>query len=448
MTLTKGTLHFLAAAVVIGIATLVSLPAQAGGQTFAGCSTDGTALGRDPFTGLVGPAPQFNNLCGGSGHGAMNPNDDSDDEDEIDEWWLIEQITIPYIYWGVPGANPAAGYLGGPVKLSMHTAGGADGIYADGGVSSTHNSGYSVSDSAGTIAAGSLAPGFHDFRSGGGISALVDGSRFFGFSGDQSLIFGLNLDFTNSQMDFGTSALTPGVANAAAINRDTYTVSGSARYTSGLFYLSGVAAFDWSHADITNNLDSGTGNTDGHGYAVRGSVGRVFPLFNTTGVNPAMPTKAPPAPRSGGYAVFLDVSGNLGYRNEMDAGFTDTTGFAFGTEQYSYTDLGAKAKLVVVIPTSGYAWMPYFGVTIDQQLGFSHTLDVVTTADTFNFGQSNTYWGLQAGVNLLNVGSATLGARAFYQASADTNTIGGSVFFKIPLWQPPARDSGIRTATK
>ena len=384
-------------------------------MTFAGCSTDGTALGRDPFTGLVGPAPQFNNLCGGSGHGAMNPNDDPNDEDEIiDEWWLIEHITLPYINYGVPGANPAAGYLGGPVKFSMHATDGVDGLYAGGGVSSTHNSGYTVSDSLGTITPGSLAPGFHDFRSGGGFSALVDGSRLFGFSGNQSLTFGLNLDFTNSQMDFGTSALTPGFVNAAAnrLSDIGYTVSGSARYISGLFYLSGIAAFDWSRANITNNFDNGTGSTDGHGYALRGSVGHVFPLFNTTGVNPAMPTKAPPSPRSGGYAVFLDVGGNLGYRSETDAGFTDTTGFVFGTEQYSYTDLGAKAKLVAIIPSSGYAWMPYFGVTIDQQLGFNHTLDVVTTADTFNFGQSNTYWGLQAGVNLLNVGSATLGAQS------------------------------------
>jgi hypothetical protein len=247
-------------------------------------------------------------------------------------------------------------------------------------------------------------------------------------------------------MDFGTSALTPGVANAGATNRDIYTVSGSARYMSGLFYLSGVAAFDWSRADITNNLDNGTGNTNGHGYALRGAVGRLFPLFNTTGVNPAMPTKSPPSPRNGGYAVFLDVSGHLGYRNEMDSGFTDSTGFVFGTEQYSYTDLGAKANLVAVIPTGGYAWMPYVGVTIDRQLGFTHTLDVVTTADTLNFGQSNTYWGVQGGVNLLNRGSVTLGVNAFYQASGDTNTVGGNVVLKIPLWQPPVADSGIRVA--
>jgi hypothetical protein len=236
------------------------------------------------------------------------------------------------------------------------------------------------------------------------------------------------------------------VTSAAAVGRDIYTVAGSATYTSGLFYLNGIAAFDWSRANITNNVDSGTGNTDGHGYAFNGTVGQAFPLFNTTGVNPAIPTKAPPSPRYGGYAVFLDVSGNLGYRKESDNGFTDSTGFVFGTEQYSYTYLGANAKLVAVIPTSGYAWMPYVGVSLDRQLGFTHTFDVVTTADTLNFGQSNTFWGVEGGVNLLNRGGLTVGARAFYVASADTNTVGGNIILKVPLWQPPVADSGIRTA--
>ena len=38
--------------------------------------------------------------------------------------------------------------------------------------------------------------------------------------------------------------------------------------------------------------------------------------------------------------------------------------------------------------------------------------------------------------------------KAFYRSSSDTHTTGGSLFVKIPLWDPPAvaPDSGIRIA--
>jgi hypothetical protein len=38
----------------------------------------------------------------------------------------------------------------------------------------------------------------------------------------------------------------------------------------------------------------------------------------------------------------------------------------------------------------------------------------------------------------------------FYQSSADTHTTGGSLFVKIPLWDPTlvAPNRGIRIATK
>jgi hypothetical protein len=50
-------------------------------------------------------------------------------------------------------------------------------------------------------------------------------------------------------------------------------------------------------------------------------------------------------------------------------------------------------------------------------------------------------------MNLLGLGSTKLGVQAFYEASADTQIFGGDVFVKIPLWEPPPADSGIRVAT-
>jgi hypothetical protein len=57
--------------------------------------------------------------------------------------------------------------------------------------------------------------------------------------------------------------------------------------------------------------------------------------------------------------------------------------------------------------------MPYVGVTFDQQLGFRHTFDIpnqaAAVADTFNFAQGQTWWGVQAGLDILDRGGVKAG---------------------------------------
>jgi hypothetical protein len=321
-------------------------------------------------------------------------------------------------------------------------------------VAGTRSSGYRVTDTAGAFAPNSLAPDFRSLYGGGGINITADGTRLLDLHANQSLLVGLTGDYHYSKADYGSSALTPDVANAGSVRRNIYTVAGSVNYTVGGLYLGGQAAADWSQAGITNNIVTAgaQGDTTGRGYNLNVTVGNVFALFGTAASNPATIVKAP-RPTAGvgvGYGVFLDLSGHYGYRNERDDGFTDSTGFAYGTEQLSYSYLGARARLLAVIPDRGFAWMPFAGVAVDRQIGFTHTFDIpaqaVTGADTLFFAQSNTFWGVEAGLDILNRGSARFGAKAFYQSSSDTHTTGGSLFVKIPLWEPPAvaSDSGIR----
>jgi hypothetical protein len=341
--------------------------------------------------------------------------------------------------------------LGGPpVTLSMYTSDGPGGLYGGAGVAAAHNSGYQVSDSAGAIS-GQL-PGFSSVAAGGGLNATADGTKIIGYNGDQRLLFNLGFGYQRDNTQYGTSALTPGVANAGSIGSDLYTLSGAATYTHDTFYLRGGASFDWSHDAITNNLDGGTGSTTGKGYSLGASAGDWIPLFGAAPSSPAMPTKAPPLATGGRYAVFLNLAGSVTYLNDQNNGFTDTTGFVFGTEQVSYTDLGAKAKLVAVVPSSEFSWMPFVGVSVDRELGFNHTFDIpaqaATPADTLFISQSDTFWGVQAGLNILNRGGVTAGLSGFYTASADTNIVGGNVFLKIPFsyGASPAADSGITVA--
>ena len=106
---------------------------------------------------------------------------------------------------------------------------------------------------------------------------------------------------------------------------------------------------------MTNNavVLGAYGTTTGQGYAVDARAGKLFPLVDTLGMSFARLVSAPPT-TPGGYAVFLDASGHLGYRRERDNAFTDSAGLVTGAEELSYGVIGARARLTAVIPDRGF----------------------------------------------------------------------------------------------
>jgi hypothetical protein len=200
--------------------------------------------------------------------------------------------------------------LGGPIQFNLFDS--ASGAYAGFDASRTRNSGDRVTDAAGAVAPNSLAAGSHSFDVGGGAKITADGAQLFDLNANHRLLFDLSFDYHHSSMDFGTSALTPGVASAGSVKRDIFTVAGGVDYMIDTWYFRGLAAFHWSDADIVNNTTTAgaQGRTDGQGFSLSAKIGNIIPLFNSTGVNPAIIVKAPP--RSvGGYAMFLDVNGRV-----------------------------------------------------------------------------------------------------------------------------------------
>jgi len=151
--------------------------------------------------------------------------------------------------------------------------------------------------------------------------------------------------------------------------------------------------------------------------------------------------KAPPKP-SGGYFVGLDLSGHVGYLDSRADGFTDSTGFIFGTNQIRSGDVGGRAQLFAILPGNGIVWRPYVAGTVDQLFGFSSILDVpnqaaVPSGDLVSLKVAQTFGGTVLGVDALAPSGWAVGVRGFYQASSDTNMIGGSVYLKIPFNYAP-----------
>jgi opacity protein-like surface antigen len=345
-------------------------------------------------------------------------------------------------------AASGGSHLGGPVNVSMYSP-----AFAGLDFSGSQGHGIRVSDTAGIITNPNASAGYRAFDGGGGVNLSVDASRLFDLPVNQRFWFGLSGDFNFDAATFSSSGLPGGTnANAGSVQRDTYTLTNSATYTINNYYVRGSASFDWNHADITNNqfIPGAHGDTNGRGYLLDTTVGSLFPLVNTIAVNPETVTKAPPA-NPGGYALLVDTSVHYSYSRGQEDGFTDNTGFAYGTQQSSFSDVGARARLTAIVPDHEFLWMPYVGATFDQEFGLSSTWDIpaqaVTPADTVIFSPSTTFWGAELGLNILSRGGTRLGMKAFYEASADTQTLGGSAYLRIPFEEFAAlNDSGIRIA--
>jgi len=324
----------------------------------------------------------------------------------------------------------------------MYVSGGAldqPGWGGAGGYNVLRGRGIGATDTAGAIAPGETVS-FGDTSGNGGILGTIDASSFFGISGNQSLFL---TGFFDYQRDHASLGAVPGVGalfvNTGSIQTDTYTLGGSLFYRTGTTYLRGEAAYNFGRSNETNSLVGGTGSFNNNGYSVDAKLGNVFVLSNTTGAPSAsaMPTKAPPKP-AGGTIVGLDLSGHIGYSENWSDGFTDSTGFIFGTAKLQSGDIGGRAELFALMPGNGLVWKPYVAGTVDQLFGFSSTITIPSQAalaagDLISIQPARTFGGAELGVDGRGPGGWTVGVKGFYEASKDTNITGGSAYVKIPF---------------
>jgi hypothetical protein len=317
----------------------------------------------------------------------------------------------------------------------------------DGSGSVLRSSGYGVTDSTGAIAPGTVGPSVRDVIGSGGMYGTYDASRLFGLvSANQSFVLGAFVDYRHDDTSLGAA---PGfgalpLGNSAALNADTYTFGGAARYRSGPFYLTGLAGYSFGQGNEIDNLTPAIGGFGLHGYFVDARLGEVFVLMGGAGApnSTALPTKAPPK-GSLSPVLALDLSGHIGY-SEMDSGgFSDSSGFIYGPGKSQSGDVGARARLFALMPASGgWLWTPYVSATFDQGFGVSNTLSFPDQAalpggDIVSLLTATTYWGSELGLDVRAPNGLIIGIKGFYQASADTTIAGGSAFVKIPLIYTP-----------
>ncbi len=315
-----------------------------------------------------------------------------------------------------------------------------------GGGSVTRSSGYRISDSAGVLAPGTVGPSLRDVAGNGGIYGSYDASSFFGFAGGQSLVLRGFYDYQQDSIRFGAApAAAPlVVGNAGSLQGDTNKFGGIIDYNSGSSYIRGIADYYFGHSSETNDLNGSSGSFGTSGYGVDARIGQVFMLFASYGALPsrALPTKAPPRP-AGGSIVGLDLSAHVGYFESQFDGFSDTSGFIFGTARAQFGDVGGRAELFDLVPSYGLAWKAYVAGTVDQRFDYSSNMNIPVQAalpsgDLLTAQAAKTFGGAELGIEASGLGGWKVGLKGFYQASADTSIAGGAAYLKIPFYSTPA----------
>jgi hypothetical protein len=336
-----------------------------------------------------------------------------------------------------------APFMGASAHLGMYVATGAPdqpGWGADGGGASLRGSRLRTFDTAGFLTPGETTT-VRDTSGSGGIFGTFDATSLFGLPSNNSLLFTGSFDYQGDSASLGGVSPTGVAFNVASLRTDTYTFQGSVFYRSGTTYLRGEADYNFARSDETNSRVGSAGSFNSNGYSVDAKLGNVFVLFNTTGASTptTLPTKAPPKP-TGGTLVGLDLSGHIGYFGDRADGFTDNTGFIFGTDQIRSGDIGGRAELFALeLPANGLLWKPYAAGTVDQLFGFSSAFTIPSQVaqpgitDVFSVQPARTFGGAEAGVDARGPGGWSVGIKGFYEASSEINIAGGSVYVKIPF---------------
>ncbi len=263
-----------------------------------------------------------------------------------------------------------------------------------------------VNDDGGTITSGGFGtPGLGNSTANFGFKLhdIFDASHLLGLSPNQRLLVGGVLTYTHEHTVYD--------GNVRLKTIDDYSFATSLTYGWGRSYSVALVGGDYGAGSLINNADSGSGTFSVGGLHGDLAVGHIFSLVD---------------PKTAGYSLDLDVSGHGGYLANAASSFTDSGGTFFGRENVHSGDLGVQAKLAAAVHDGNWLLSPYIGATLDDMVGYQHTIDLSPTG-TETQSEGELFWGGMAGLSLTNARGVDATLRGFYRQSSDVHFGGATV---------------------
>jgi len=286
-----------------------------------------------------------------------------------------------------------------PAKIAPPGQAAPFGVFASGQLAHTEHDGFRVSNSFDTFD----GPHFDVDEFSAAVSVDFNAAKHFGFDNEHGLNLGLFGGYASA--DVGVDAL--GFFDGGEATNRSGMFGGYGLYRHGTTYVLVAASAFLGNTDVDRSGTSGSYDTQG--YAVTGSVGRIFSLTDR---------------------VRLDLRGGLlGVTFTGDA-YTDNSDTDFGKSRLSFGavkfDPGIYADFQL---GNGMVISPYARADIQQRFGYSNTASVEGVESEFDDADLSV--ALSSGFNLKMTQATTLSSEIRGKWSEDSSTISGKLGLKI-----------------
>ena len=279
------------------------------------------------------------------------------------------------------------------------------GVFASGQWAHTEHDGYTVSGDFGT----GLGPDFDVDEFSAAVSLDFNAAKHFGYDSDHGLNIGLFGGYASADLDVGPS--TGAFFGSGNAENESGMFGAYGLYRRGTTYalLAASAFLGETDVDNTQGAFGSSGSYDTEGYAITGSIGRIFNLTDR---------------------VRFDLRGGLLGVDFTGDAYTDSDGANQGRSRLSFGaikfDPGVYADFQL---QNGMVISPYARADLQQRFGYSNTASVFGLESEFDDADFSV--ALSSGFNLKMSASTTLSSEIRGKWSEDSSTISGKLGLKI-----------------
>jgi len=282
-----------------------------------------------------------------------------------------------------------------PAKAAPQALSTPFGVFASGQLAHTEHDGFTVSNDFDV----ETGPSFDVDEFSAAVSVDFNAAKHFGFDNEHGLNLGLFAGYASAKVAFNSFGAFEGTNRSGMFG-------GYGLYRYGTSYALVAASAFLGSTDVESTGAFGSYGTQG--YAITGSVGRIFNLTDR---------------------IRFDLRGGLlGVTFTGDAysnGFED-----FGKSRLSFGAIKFEPGIFADYQFgNGMVISPYARADVQQRFGYSNTASVF--GSTSNFKDADFSVALSSGFNLKMTGSTTLSTEIRGKWSADSSTISGKLGVKI-----------------
>lgn len=278
------------------------------------------------------------------------------------------------------------------------------GVFASGQLAHTEHDGFRVSRGLDVT----TGPNFDVDEFSGAVSVDFNAAKHFGFDNEHGLNIGLFAGYASAQVDANALGFFP--PNGDATNRSGM-FGGYGLYRRGTSYVLVAASAFLGNTDVESTGGSfvSSGSYDTQGYAITGSIGRIFNLTDR---------------------VRFDLRGGLLGTTFTGDEYTDSSGVSYGKSRLSFGAIKFEPGVYAdYLLQNGMVISPYARADLQQRFGYSNTASVFGVES--KFADADFSVAASFGFNLKMSQSTTLSSEIRGKWSQDSSTVSGKLGLKI-----------------